>query len=73
MTLRPFRFVPGPNARYRHFKLVVHARTRRAAQQYVRDQALSSIPHRGLKYDGEGHPSHPDRWTAAVVRSSVQP
>lgn len=64
-TLRPFRFAPAaPHG----FRLVVHARSLLAARRYVAAQAISSIPHRALRYVGEGHPPDPAGWCAAAAR-----
>lgn len=40
----------------KHFKLCVYARSRRAADQYVKDCAMKSLAHRELKFVGEGVP-----------------
>lgn len=59
---KAFRFVSEKG----HFKLVVMARTERSARRYVRDQAVSSLAHRALKFVGEGTPTG-DGWTGAVA------
>lgn len=53
------------------FKLVVFARTRDKAIEYVRNQSLSSISHRSLKYAGEGQPGDTYGWVAACVKDPV--
>lgn len=63
---KPFMFsTPGSVG----FKLVVFAKTEKAARQYVRWNAIGCISYRSLKFIGQGHPSNPECWLAAVVRN----
>ena len=57
---KAFRFVGS-------FKLVVMARNLTNARKYVKNQAISSVSHRSLKYVGEGHPTNGDGWVGAVA------
>ena len=61
--LKTFRFM-HPSGK--GFKLAVIAQNLRAARQYVRSH--NSAVHNALKYVGEGHPTNPEGWTAAIVR-----
>ena len=51
---RSFMFVQEGGG---HFKVVVLARNLRLARKYVKNQAISVIAYRTLKYIGEGSPS----------------
>ena len=69
MTKGPKIFLfaqPSGTKKWRHFKLAVHARNLRAARTYVRTS--NAAYYRTLKYIGEGPPSNPEDWTAAIVR-----
>jgi len=62
---KPYQFAQETG----HFKLVVFAKSKKAAQQYVKNQAMSSLSHRALKFVGEGQPANPESWVAATVRA----
>lgn len=51
------------------FKVVVFATSKRAADKYVKNQAISVHAYRGLKFVGKGEPSQSDQgsWAATVV------
>jgi hypothetical protein len=53
----------------RGFKLAVHAKSLPAARRYVKNESLSVVAYRTLKYLGEGPPSDPENWCATIVRS----
>lgn len=61
---KPFMFAQDVG----HFKLVVFATSQRKARQYVKNQAMSSLSHRALKFVGAGQPSNPETWVAATAQ-----
>lgn len=60
-----YRFVQNNGG---HFRLCVFAKSERAARQYVKNQAMSSLSHRALRFAGKGEPSDPQNWCAASVK-----
>jgi hypothetical protein len=50
------------------FNLAVYSKTLKKARLYVKQQAMSSVLHRTLKYSGEGHPPNPENWVAASAK-----
>lgn len=62
---KPYRFVSNRAG----FRLVVFAPSLTKARQYVKNQAVSSISHRALRYCGEGNPSDPEKWCAAKAEN----
>ena len=63
--MKPYRFTQNNGG---HFQLVVFAKSKQKAINYVKRQAISSLAHRALRFVGEGHPSNPENWVAATVR-----
>lgn len=60
---KAYRFMQPDNTG--GFKLVVLASSLKVARAYV--AAGNSRGHRALRYMGEGHPSHPESWVAAIA------
>jgi hypothetical protein len=69
--LRSFMFTQKKGSKWPHFKLVVLAYTLPRARNFIKRTAISSVPHRTLKYVGEGAPTinpktgFAEGWTAA--------